>query len=54
VLSAFAYYPFAMITCVWWEQSRNQVEIPLLSRSWSLARNVRYSSKSLAVHFGVV
>jgi len=33
VLSAFAYYPFAMITCVWWEQSRNQVEIPLLSRS---------------------
>jgi len=25
--------PFAMITCVWWEQGRNQVEIPLLSRS---------------------
>ena len=42
VLSVFVYFcPFAMITCVWWEQSRNQVEIPLLSRGWSMVGNVR-------------
>ena len=43
VLFALHIISFAMITYVWWEQSRNPMEMPLLSRSWSLARSVHYS-----------